>query len=286
MLEDLKQAVLEANLELPRAGLVALTWGTLGPGPSHRLHRDKAVRCPYSTMKADDMVVVGPDGHIVEGGLRPSTDTPTHLVLYQSLEGIGGVVHTHSTWATAWPRPTAPSPYWAPLTPDLSHMEVPVTAPLSAEQVQGDYEIATGHAVVAAVAGRRPAEVPAVLVSGHGTFCWGPAPGKGGGDRRFARGGSQDGVADSRPEPFGGTTGSPHYRAPFLAQARSGRLLRPKLNGYGGTSMKAARLSGPGVIAVVDEPRPERRARRKPGTGRRGRPVRFGPPLVRRGGHR
>ena len=117
MLEDLKQAVLEANLELPRAGLVALTWGNVsGRDPVTGFIVIKPSGVPYSTMKADDMVVVGPDGHIVEGGLRPSTDTPTHLVLYQSLEGIGGVVHTHSTWATAWARPTAPSPYWAPLT--------------------------------------------------------------------------------------------------------------------------------------------------------------------------
>jgi L-ribulose-5-phosphate 4-epimerase len=179
VLEDLKYAVLEANLELPRAGLVALTWGNVSArDPGTGLIVIKPSGVPYSTMKADDMVVVGPDGQVVEGGLRPSTDTPTHLVLYESLEGIGGVVHTHSTWATAWAQADRAIPVLGTTHADLSHMEIPVTAPLSAEEVRGDYEIATGHAVVAAVGGRRPAEVPAVLVSGHGTFCWASGPEK------------------------------------------------------------------------------------------------------------
>ena len=179
MLEDLKHAVLEANLELPRAGLVALTWGNVsGRDPATGLVVIKPSGVPYPTMKADDMVVVNPDGQVVEGDYRPSTDTPTHLVLYQRLAGIGGVVHTHSTWATAWAQADRAIPVMGTTHADLSHMEIPVTVPLTPDEVQGDYEIATGHAVVAAVAGRPAAEVPAVLVSGHGTFCWGSGPEK------------------------------------------------------------------------------------------------------------
>ncbi len=107
VLEDLKSAVLAANLELPRAGLVRLTWGNVsGRDPETGLVVIKPSGVPYATMKAEDMVVVGPDGGVVEGEFRPSTDTPTHLVLYEDLPGIGAVVHTHSTWATAWARPT------------------------------------------------------------------------------------------------------------------------------------------------------------------------------------
>ena len=124
------------------------------------------------------MVVVNPDGQVVEGDYRPSTDTPTHLVLYQRLAGIAGVVHTHSTWATAWAQADRAIPVMGTTHADLSHMEILIHRPSHAHDVQGDYEIATGHAVVAAVAGRPAAEVPAVLVSGHGTFCWGSGPEK------------------------------------------------------------------------------------------------------------
>jgi L-ribulose-5-phosphate 4-epimerase len=179
VLEDLKSAVLAANLELPRAGLVRLTWGNVsGRDPETGLVVIKPSGVPYATMKVDDMVVVGPDGGVVEGEFRPSTDTPTHLVLYEDLPGIGAVVHTHSTWATAWAQADRPIPVMGTTHADLSHLEIPVTAPLSPEEVDAGYETATGRAVVVAVAGRPPAEVPAVLVNGHGTFCWGTSPEK------------------------------------------------------------------------------------------------------------
>ena len=179
MLEDLKHAVLEANLELPRAGLVALTWGNVsGRDPATGLVVIKPSGVPYLTMKADDMVVVNPDGQVVEEIIaRPPTRRRTWCCTSVSPVSV------------AWSTPTrhgrrpgrrriGPSPVMGTTHADLSHMEIPVTVPLTPEEVQGDYEIATGHAVVAAVAGRPAAEVPAVLVSGHGTFCWGPGPEK------------------------------------------------------------------------------------------------------------
>ena len=177
MLEELKASVLEANLELPKAGLVTLTWGNVsGRDPGTGLVVIKPSGVPYGIMALDDMVVVDPDGNVVEGERRPSTDTPTHVALYKALDGIGGVVHVHSTWATAWAQADRAIPVMGTTHADLSPDEIPVTEPLSAEEVAEGYEAATGTAIIAAVSGRSPRAVPAALVSGHGPFCWGATP--------------------------------------------------------------------------------------------------------------
>ncbi|HXW79236.1 MAG TPA: L-ribulose-5-phosphate 4-epimerase AraD [Acidimicrobiales bacterium] len=177
MLEDLKALVLEANLELPKAGLVTLTWGNVsGRDPGSGFVVIKPSGVPYQVMAVDDMVVVDADGNVVEGERRPSTDTPTHVALYKGLDDIGGVVHVHSTWATAWAQADRAIPVMGTTHADLSPDEIPVTAPLTAEQVAEGYEANTGTVIIAAVAGRSPRAVPAALVSGHGPFCWGGTP--------------------------------------------------------------------------------------------------------------
>lgn len=179
MLEELKGAVLAANLELPRAGLVTLTWGNVsGRDPSSGLVVIKPSGVPYPSLTAQDMVVVDEEGNVVEGERRPSTDTATHLALYKGIEGIGGVVHTHSTWATAWAQARLPVPILGTTHADLCPLPVPVSDPLTEAQVQSAYEKATGDVILAAVGSRSAEEVPAVLVSGHGPFCWGRTPAK------------------------------------------------------------------------------------------------------------
>jgi L-ribulose-5-phosphate 4-epimerase len=177
MLDDLKRQVCEANLELQRSGLVILTWGNVsGIDRERGLVAIKPSGVSYDGMCAEQMALVDLDGKAVEGELRPSSDTPTHLALYRAFEGIGGVAHTHSTYATAWAQARRPLPCYGTTHADNFRGEVPVTDDLADDALQADYELETGLAIVRALAPRDPREVPAALVAGHGPFTWGATP--------------------------------------------------------------------------------------------------------------
>jgi L-ribulose-5-phosphate 4-epimerase len=174
VLEELRAAVLEANAQLPARGLVTLTWGNAsGIDRDRGLVVIKPSGVAYEDLRAGDLVVLDLDGNQIEGAYRPSTDTPTHLALYRALDGIGGIVHTHSTWATAWAQAQREIPLLGTTHADLSRHAIPVTRPLTEAEVQGDYEAATGTVLVEALAGRPALELPCALVRGHAPFCWG-----------------------------------------------------------------------------------------------------------------
>ena len=177
MLAELREQVLAANLALAEHRLVTLTWGNVsGIDRSRGLVAIKASGVAYSRMTTEDIVVVDlEDGTVVDGERRPSTDTPTHLALYRALDRVGGVVHTHSTWATAWAQAGREIPVFGTTHADLITEPVPVTRALTAKEIERDYEGETGTVLVTTVAGRE-AEIPCALVRGHGPFCWGPDP--------------------------------------------------------------------------------------------------------------
>lgn len=174
VLADLVQDVLEANRALQRHGLVTLTWGNAsGIDRSEGVVVIKASGVAYEDMTAADMVLVDLDGNVLSGERRPSTDTPTHLALYRAFDEIGGVVHTHSTWATAWAQAEREIPLLGTTHADLIAYPIPVTRALTPAEVDEAYEQATGVVLVDAIGERGALEVPCALVRGHAPFCWG-----------------------------------------------------------------------------------------------------------------
>jgi len=174
MLETLRTAVLEANLALVREGLVVMTWGNAsGIDRDAGLVAIKPSGVPYDTMQADHMVVVDLAGDVVEGDYKPSVDTPSHLALYEAFPEIGGVVHTHSHYATCWAQAGRPIPCFGTTHADLAYGDVPVTEPLTADEVAEDYERHIGEAIVRRYKDLDPMQYPAVLAAQHAPFAWG-----------------------------------------------------------------------------------------------------------------
>jgi L-ribulose-5-phosphate 4-epimerase len=174
MLEQLKEEVLEANLEIVRRGLVLYTFGNAsGIDRASGLVAIKPSGVPYEDMRAPDFVVTDLDGRIVEGKLRPSSDLETHLVLYRSFPRIGGVVHTHSRAATVWAQAGREIPCLGTTHADYFYGSIPVAGPLSDEEIRGDYELNTGLAIARRFEGMDAMAMPAVLVAGHAPFAWG-----------------------------------------------------------------------------------------------------------------
>jgi L-ribulose-5-phosphate 4-epimerase len=179
MLDTLRSEVLEANLELVRRGLVIYTFGNAsGVSRDERLVVIKPSGVPYEEMTPGHMVITDFEGRVVEGKLRPSSDLATHLALYRAFPAIGGVVHTHSRHATAWAQAGREIPCFGTTHADYFHGSVPITAHLTAEEIDADYEGNTGVAIVRRFHGRDPLDCPAVLVAGHGPFSWGKTAGQ------------------------------------------------------------------------------------------------------------
>jgi L-ribulose-5-phosphate 4-epimerase len=174
LLPDLRREVLEANLELVRKGLVLFTFGNAsGISRKDSLVVIKPSGVPYERMKPADLVVTDLNGKVVEGKLRPSSDLPTHLVLYKSFSSIGGVSHTHSEYATAWAQARRAIPCFGTTHADSFHGTVPVTAELKDSEISEAYEENTGYAIVRAFRDIGYSAIPAVLVANHGPFAWG-----------------------------------------------------------------------------------------------------------------
>lgn len=174
MLEQLKAEVCKANLELPRYGLVTFTWGNVsGIDRERGLVVIKPSGVPYEGMTAEDMVVVDLDGKVVEGKWKPSSDTATHLELYKAFPACGGIVHTHSRWATTFAQAGMDIPAMGTTQGDYFYGAIPCTRPMTAEEIQGEYEKETGKVIVETFADKDPAAIPAVVVFSHGPFAWG-----------------------------------------------------------------------------------------------------------------
>lgn len=178
MLEELKEKVFKANLDLVKHNLVIFTWGNVsGIDREKGLVVIKPSGVDYDVMKPSDMVVVDLNtGETVDGTLRPSSDTPTHLALYRAFPEIGGVVHTHSTYATAWAQAGIDLPNIGTTHADYFHDAVPCTDDMTEAEVKGDYELETGNVIVRRFESLNPEHTPGVLVKNHGPFTWGTSP--------------------------------------------------------------------------------------------------------------
>jgi len=177
MLESLRVQVLEANLEVVRHGLVLYTFGNAsGIARDEGLVAIKPSGVPYDKMGPADLVITDLTGKVVEGTLRPSSDLATHLALYRAFPDIGGVVHTHSEYATAWAQARREIPCFGTTHADYFHGPVPVTEPMPAHEIESEYELNTGHAIVRRFESLDPLAIPSVLVAGHAAFCWGRTP--------------------------------------------------------------------------------------------------------------
>jgi L-ribulose-5-phosphate 4-epimerase len=173
-LKSLREQVFEANLEIVRRGLVLYTWGNAsGIDRRQGLIAIKPSGVPYETMAPKDLVITDLEGNIVEGKLKPSSDLPTHLVLYRAWADIGGIVHTHSRAATAWAQAEREIPCFGTTHGDYFFGSVPVTSRLTPKEIRDDYETNTGLVIVRRFAVLDPMQMPAVLVAGHAPFCWG-----------------------------------------------------------------------------------------------------------------
>lgn len=177
MLEDLKQEVFEANMLLPKHGLVTFTWGNVSALDTETgLVVIKPSGVPYEQMKAKDMVVVDLSGKVVEGSFKPSSDTPTHLHIYQSFKNVRSIVHTHSRWATIFAQAGRPIPVLGTTHADYFAGEVPVTRLMTSSEIKSAYELETGKVIAERFASIDADTIPGVLVHSHGPFAWGKTP--------------------------------------------------------------------------------------------------------------
>lgn len=177
MLKELKNKVLQANLSLVKHGLVIFTWGNVsGIDREKGLFVIKPSGISYDDMKTDDMVVIDLEGNVVEGHSNPSSDTPTHLVLYKSFERIGGIVHTHSEWATSWAQAGRAIPAYGTTHADYFYGEIPCTRKLTKKEIDEDYEMNTGKVIAERFKELDYNALPGVLVNGHAPFIWGSDP--------------------------------------------------------------------------------------------------------------
>ncbi len=174
---ELKERAWAANQEIPRRGLAIYTFGNVSALDAERgVMAIKPSGVAYEQLTVDDLVVLDLEGKVVEGRLRPSSDTATHLVLYRNWQGIGGVVHTHSSYATGWAQARRPIPIYGTTHADHLAEDVPCTAVMSDEAVENDYEVETGRQILECFKGRDPLTTPMVLVAGHAPFTWGKTP--------------------------------------------------------------------------------------------------------------